>query len=333
MKIGIYDGCGFNIRFDETTKFLGGSETWLLEISKAFVALGHEVFLFCNCDFHKYNNITFIPKNKMPEVSKIVSYDMFIWSRGIQHSQYVNAKKKFVILHDWGLTNYNENASLKTMTNIFVLSEWAKEKFQELYGHEYDTQLKITFNGVHNELYQPSSEKENSMIWSSCFERGLDFFIKYVLPKIKKEIPDFKLKICSYAKYANKYDNVIFLGQLSKTQLAKEQCKAKIWCYPNLGYSTNEATLKETFCITAVENALAGNCILTTALGGLGTTCSGLDFLSHEFYNKDDKIYDLEKYGSYLASQCIAALKNEKFTSFNGKKFTWENAAKGFLEC
>ena len=219
--------------------------------------------------------------------------------------------------------------SLKRIDKIFVLSNYHKEYFCKKYGEEYRNKIKISMNGIHNELYKKNNNKENSMIWSSCYERGLEFFINYVLPKIKKEIPDFKLKVCSY-NIPKHFSNVITLGQLNKEQLAKEQCSAKIWCYPNLGYSSFGIDFRETFCITAVENAAAGNCILTTNLGGLGTTCNGINFLKNDFYN-NEKILDLENYGNYLADMCIKALKNEFFTTFNFEKYTWENAAKSLL--
>ena len=168
------------------------------------------------------------------------------------------------------------------------------------------------------------------MVWSTCFERGLDFFVDFVFHKIKREVPDFELKLCSYNDYNKRYNGIAYLGKLSKEELASEQCKAKIWCYPNLGYTTTENPLKETFCITAVENAAAGNCILTTDLGGLGTTCRGVDFLSNEFYS-DERIDRLEEYGTYLSKKCIDALNGKFFTCFDVSKFTWENAAKDLL--
>ena len=332
MLIGIYDGCGFNVKVDENTPFLGGSETWLIEMATALSNMGHRVFLFCNTEFHENNRIAFIPKSKLAEVSSRVKYNVFVWSRGIEHYDCVRADRKGVFLHDTTLTDYGDNGHLRDLSSIFVLSDWSKRYFQEIYGHECDDKIRITFNGVHQELYNMSVPKTKSMVWSSCFERGLTFFTKYVLPLVKDAVPEFELKVCSYNKYGNKYDGVKFLGQLNKPQLAKEQCQAKIWCYPNLGYTDYESTFKETFCITAVENALAGNCILTTNLGGLGTTAMGIDFLSNEFYH-DEKITALEDYGKYLADKCISALNGEIYTSFDASRYSWTNAAQDILAC
>lgn len=332
MVIGIYDACGFNVKFDEHSTFLGGSETWLLEISKAISDMGHMVFLFCNAKFHTYKNIVFVPKSKLRDVSSKVNYDIFVYSRGIEHFDWIKAKRVGVFLHDMTLTDYGENHALDKMSSIFVLSEWSKQFFQETYGHAYDDKIKISFNGVHQELYTERPQKTKSMVWSSCFERGLKFFITFVVPKIKSAVPDFELKICSYNNYAAKYDGVTFLGRLSKEQLANEQLKASIWCYPNLGVCEWGSPFKETFCISAVENALAGNCILTTALGGLGTTAHGIEFLTSEFY-RNDRIDNYEDYGKYLAQKCVDALTGKFFTTFDATKYTWKNAATSILKC
>lgn len=332
MVIGIYDACGFNVKFDEHSTFLGGSETWLLEISKALSDMGHMVFLFCNAKFHTYKNIVFVPKSKLHDVSSKVNYDIFIYSRGIEHFDWIKATRTGVFLHDMTLTDYGENAALQQLSSIFVLSDWSKQHFQNKYGHAYDSKIKISFNGVHQDLYTNRPQKTKSMVWSSCFERGLKFFITYVLPKIKSAVPEFELKICSYNNYNTNYDGITFLGRLSKQQLANEQLKASIWCYPNLGFSEYGEIFKETFCISAVENALAGNCILTTNLGGLGTTASGIEFLDNRFY-RNERIIDFDQYGSYLAEKCIDALSGKFFTTFDATKYTWHNAALSILQC
>lgn len=337
MIIGIYDGACVNVQFDETTPFLGGSETWLVEISSAFSDLGHEVYLFVNTPTeHDYKNVHYIKKEHFEDVCSKVEFDNFIYSRGVIGKDKVKTKSISLMLHDMGIHfNRGEHFELSDFKHIYVLSDWHKMLIHTLYNIPVSDFIKKTINGVNLDLYKDvdKSKKENTMIWSSCFERGLEFFLQYVYPKIKALVPDFTLKICSYNTYRVNAPGVVNLGRLTKSQLAEEQKKAKIWCYPNIGISSHQhLPFKETFCITAVENAAAGNCILTTKLGGMGTTCKGVQFLSSDFYNDQELIDHPETYGNYLADECVKALKSEFFTTFDHTKFTWENAAKSLLE-
>lgn len=334
MIIGIFDGAGNNVCFHEGSYFLGGSETWLNEIASAFSDLGHEVYLFCNTlAEHIFKTVHYIHKSNFFKYLDKLTFDEFIYSRGVVGQKFVKTKNMSLMLHDMGPHMYrNEPCDFSKFKHIYVLSDWHKMLIHTMYNIPFSDFIKVTHNGIDLSLYDDVdvNKKTNSMVWSSCFERGLDFFAKQVFPKIKEQVPDFTLKICSYNRYnvGSLSDGIINLGSLTKQQLAEEQKKAKIWCYPNIGISDLDGRLfKETFCITAVENAAAKNCILTTKLGGLGTTCKGVNFLSDEFYNECEVIADLNKYSEYLANMCIKALLNDYFTTFDYSKYTWKDAA------
>jgi len=341
MIIGLFDGGKYNVKFDEHAECMGGSETWLCEIAKSFVHLGFEVHLYVNTPkYHTwYKNIKLFPKNKIIETAKFIKYDYFIWSRGIKYFDLIDSKIKSVILHDEFLTDFGENNKISELNNIFVLSEYSKQLFIKQYGN-YENKIKITFNGVHNEFYKNKFNKTNSMVWSSCWHRGLIFFATKVLPIIIKKYPDFTLKICSYC-HNNKFDKFLTdkhikdLGKLGKQELAKEQLAAKIWCYPNLGYTDfgdgKHNSFYETFCITAVENGLANNIMLITDKGGFATTCKDIKFLSNEYYDKNNKIINEDEYAKYIAKMCIEALDGKYDNKFNAEKYTWINAAKTLI--
>jgi hypothetical protein len=340
--IGLYDGGRYNVKFDEKADCMGGSETWLCEIAKSFVSLGYTVYMFVNASDHIwYKDVHIINKDKMKDVCKKTKFEHFIWSRGIKNFDYVDSEKTGVILHDLTLTDFGENKNLVYLDNIFVLSEFSKGLFLRTYDKRLKNRVKITFNGVHKEHYENKNiQKEKSMVWSSCWHRGLIFFATKVLPRILKEVPDFKLKVCSYCRN-HKFDKyiknpaIIDMGRLGKIELANEQLKASIWCYPNLGYTDFgdgiHTEFMETFCITAVENGLADNTIIVSDKGGFATTCAGIDFVSDKFY-RNDRIQNEDLYAQYLAGICIGALQGTYKNKFDAKKYTWLNAAKSLIE-
>lgn len=327
MIIGIFDWA--NRFIDETNTVNGGSETWLIEITKELGLLGHKVHLFCNCKFHNNGNVTFIPKSKFKEITSIVEYDKFIYSRGFNNINAVNAKEIDLMLHDEVCFDVSVEA-LNKVKYIFLLSKHSMEKFSALYGKNYENKYKLTFNGIDQSLYK-ECKKENMMVWSSRPERGYSFFANKVFPLIKAAIPDFIVNVCSYdtANIPVK-SGIVFKGLLNKKQLADLQERAKIWCYPNLGYMSNGIEFNETFCITAVENAFANNNIVCGCNGGLTTTLPEEILVGKEFF-KNKRCINENEYAKYLADLCIKVLKNEIELKCDVSKYTWKNAALSLL--
>lgn len=267
--IGIYDWFNFDLN---STDILGGSETWIVEIAKQFSNHGWHVIVYCNCNYYVLDNIEFCPKWMFDIHKTFYHYDKFITSRGILDDYNELSTDEFdLMLHDNMLGSYFTQDMCDKLDKVFVLSEYHKNIILHDYAYlnGLANKIRYTINGIHLHLYDAvdDSAKTNSMVWSSCYERGLQFFISKVLPKIVEQVPDFHLYVCSYNSYdwqpANS-DNVTVLGRLTKSELAVKQMQAKIWCYPNLGYYDDSRgwSFGETFCISAIENAAAHNSII-----------------------------------------------------------------------
>lgn len=332
MIIGIYDWA--NRFIDENSSDNGGSETWLIEISKAFSKMGIETHVFCNCIFHKNENITFIPKNKFEQVVKCCYYDKFIYSRGFYKIDLINSAEIDLFLHDECCFDGSKH-EFERIKYIFLLSQHSIDKFNEQYGSSYSSKYKLSFNGINQSLYNSSIEKKNMMVWSSCVERGYNFFIKSVYPLIKQSVPDFEVKVCQYnQKHIPTPNGIKYIGKLNKKQLAELQCQCKLWCYPNIGYHdfgpTSGMPFNETFCITAVENACAGANIVCGYNGGLTTTLPEEILIGKEYF-KNKKLVNNVEYAKLLADTCIKVLRNEMEIKCDVSKYTWENAARSLL--
>jgi glycosyltransferase involved in cell wall biosynthesis len=164
------------------------------------------------------------------------------------------------------------------------LSEWHKENLLNVFKQSGLTEHMMypVTNGYSKKFYEniELDKKENCMIWSSTIIRGFDLFYKWVFLPVLMRYPDFKLYICGYTSIPEEqqiHENckllpgVEVLGKLSKEELAEYQKKSKIWVYPG--------TFPETFCITAVENAAAGNVIISPLSYGLGSTLQYIPYL------------------------------------------------------
>jgi glycosyltransferase involved in cell wall biosynthesis len=192
-------------------------------------------------------------------------------------------------------------------------------------------------NGYSDQYYKniDFSKKTNSMVWSSSLARGFADFYEYVVQPILKEVPDFKLYVCSGTIAPTDYNllnrakylpGVKVLNTLSKEELANLQRTAKIWIYPGV--------FPETFCITAVENANAGNIIISPLSYGLSTTLDNINYLKEwnlPILNKENASLFVEKaltalknndYGISLAIECLNSCK----------EYNWDRAAKEIVD-
>lgn len=340
--IGIYD-CGPRLPFNINSVTMGGSETWIREIALQFSELNWHIIIFANVPHIQFiDNIELVPANLLQYRCSYQHFDKFIFSRGLENTQYIDCNDISLMFHDTELARIGSKSDIqfaKKLKHIYVLSDYGKKCVENLSVKLPLDRFKITNNGIDYTLYNKTVEKTNSMVWSSCKERGFDFYVQYVVPHIIKEIPDFTTYICSYNDYANLENsdlNIKFLGKLNKQELADIQLQAKIWCYPNLGHVINIANkdvpFGETFCITAVENVAAKNIIIAGDMGGLQTTLSGYPLVGKEFYTNDRiEIEKYNEYGKYLADLCIKALKDEFKPELPDKMYTWKSAALSLL--
>lgn len=274
---------------------LGGSETWLVQISKAF-AKYHKVDVYCTLnidgilkDVHVPNRVWYNNANELDALSKN-KYDFVILNRffeknGINYIEYLNryrvANRIYIQMHDLSFIYNNELLPceadisqyhlLDSNVSIVCLNEWHKYNLIKQYNALKDDIICIP-DGVDLELFEEdidTSNRDNRILWSSCEERGLDILVNDILPRVKAKVPDFGIDVASYNEPSASLMNngsVQYLGKLSKKQLYTEQKKHKVWFYPG--------TFAETFCITMLENILNGCRIVSPMTYGMKSTLS-----------------------------------------------------------
>lgn len=290
-SIGIFVG-GYYHPWDENNvkHGMGGSETWAIELAKEFSYAGYDVTVFAmpETDHDICENCHLVHYNKYFENLRDLEFDFFIFSRVTGPiSPYLKCKNVYLMAHDVVfITDQNTpyNIGQGKVKAYCYLSEWHKQNLLEIYncaGLTGNVLYPVT-NGYSKNFYEniELDKKENCMIWSSAIVRGFDLFYKWVFLPVLMRYPDFKLYICGYAAIPEEqqiHENckllpgVEVLGKLSKEELAEYQKKSKIWVYPG--------TFPETFCITAVENAAAGNVIIAPLSYGLGSTLQNIPYL------------------------------------------------------
>lgn len=297
MKIAIVDiGWKEIIGPNPMSGALGGSETWLMQISKEFVNNGNVVDLYCNTKNNfVFCGVNFICEKEFIDTKEI--YDFVILNRFfVKHDiNYIDlvkykkiAKHVFIQIHDLsfilggGLLPINTDISKYNLCSDFVtivtLNEWHKSNLFAQYPTLRNSDVICIPNGVDLSLFKEHNfERDNRVLWSSCVERGLDILMNDVYPLVKKEIQDFGVDVAGYndlSSIETEGKDIKVLGRLTKEQLYEEMSKHKVWFYPG--------TFAETFCITMLEQFLSGAQIVSPFTYGMRPTIGYADSIKME---------------------------------------------------
>lgn len=339
--------------WDETTPDkagVGGTESQIIELAKNLSLIGYDVTVAGNpekphtsIEGVKYVTIQYAFENLTGE-----HFDVGIFYQIEDSFKFLCGKRIFVpsieyLFYASGIVDTIDKKKIgESNYKIIYLSEWHKNALKRYCSLDDNDFYYIPYGIERDETTLSFEDKENSMVWSSDCSRNFEWFMDSIYPKIKKNVPDFKVYLAGYANNKNifeKYkDDIVFLGSLPYKELYKYQQKSKIWVYPNIGIVfPNFIYFHETFCITAVENALAKNAIICLGDGkdGITTTLDGYDLLPGNMFQEysETNTFDDESVSNLLAASAIRCLLNKKvwfenvYSGYSNvfHKYDWKN--------
>ena len=332
---------------DTVANGMGGSETWAYEVGTRLANKGYDVTIYADPEYDHdpcpgFHLVTY--QRYFYDVLRR-EYDYFIYSRYASVDTilpHLKCHNVYVMVHDICVVTPDHNTKqigLGRIKKYCYLSDWHKEYLLSLYSDIglTDSLLHKVSNGYSEQFYKDVdlNNKENSMIWSSSLARGFEDFYEYVFFPVFQKVPDFKLYVCTgtiapkdyyLLKKAELLPGVEVLGKLSKEDLASYQKRSKVWVYPG--------QFPETFCITAVENANAGNVIISPLSYGLSTTLNDVQYLkdlnlgilnkenAQEYVDLTIKALTNDEERLKLANECI-----------NGcKTYSWDRTAQEIID-
>lgn len=314
---------------------IGGSETAVIHLSKQWAKMGYDVTVFGDPQEEKdYDGVhwrAFWRFNPADEFNILL-----IWRNPWILDTQFKAKFLGLDLHD--VPNENEffEERIKQIDKIFVKSKFHRNFLLSL----PDEKFVIIPNGIDPDLFIWNKIKRNpyKLVYSSSYDRGLEYMLLYGWPIIKRAIPKAELHIFYgwnlFDKvYANNperqlwkkkmvelmsQDGVFEHGRIGQKQLIKEKSTAVIHYYAT--------TFEEIDAICVRESILAG-CLPVT------TNYAALKEKSYCHRVEGDP-FDPETQEK-VAKEIIWLLKNPselKELVEKGKKLaekeTWENIAK-----
>lgn len=329
-NIVFYDNC---IVWYEDFIALGGSETFLNEISKRFSDFGYNVYIISKSITHDVANynVHFVNINDAVHFFENIEIDIFIIFRSSKGLDDIYSKLKIKRTFASYTTiqgDFINDYYLSKIDGAFFVSECCKCLFSNKSPILWDKKGFIIPNGVDDKLYSDKLPKRNMCVYSSQLRRGLKYTYN-IYKIIKKSVPDFELVVCrpqydnndAYFEYIK--DGVIFLGNLSKERLANIQKESKIWIY--------KANFLETFCITAMENIYADNVPIVTYNPGMNDYLDGFDL----FYNSGYKLLNVSD--EKIASDAIKVLTDDEYRlklldklKPIKERYSWDDVARQF---
>lgn len=261
------------------TNGIGGSEEAVIHVARRLAVMGWNVTVFGRPLIpHKYSDVDY---RHYTDFNPRDSWDIFIsWRMPSVLDAQINAKKKYIWLHDCTPESAFSPTILNNTDKIFVLSK----AHRDLYPRIPEEKFFYTGNGVDvSDFLSDVKKNEFYCINTSAPDRGLETLLT-LWPKIIEQVPQaelhwfygwevfdelhkdnpekqaYKKRIFELLDQPNVYNH----GRVDHMEIAKKYQEAALWVYPTEFY--------ETFCITAIKSQLAGAVPVTTTVGALNET-------------------------------------------------------------
>jgi glycosyltransferase involved in cell wall biosynthesis len=334
---------------------IGGREGAMLHLSKEWADQGHEVTNFVNVEttsrFEGIDNYDFsgtgyhqyTPLNLAKSYLQNFKNDVVIaWEMpSIFDDEDIrkNSGLKLCEMQVCHLSDKEMISAGKNLDYMCALSQWHKNFLLYSGLDMSEEKVKIFPNGIDQKRYKNDEiltkmgkkvPKNAKFVYSSSPDRGL-WYLLQIWPYLREEYPEATLSVCyGLEKWLNQVKwmhgriaemalgieellqqpGIKNLGKIGQDQLSKLQIEADAWLYPFDPMSPTESG-----CITAIENAAAGNAIVTT----------DADCMEDEF-GGFSKIIPLPFNAEEFAEKTITYLNDTPYVEYN------RTAAKAFSE-
>lgn len=286
--IGFIDQCG--VEYDEHSleTGCGGSEAWVIYLSREFAKdPQYHVIVFNNLvDWHfdEYG-VEWVPTRLFERRAQYQHFDNIIISRAyedlilkIEASQC--CKNVYLQAHDWMIGFIYPNNTWLQWEKTHELHSPVLKRIVCLSEHHIgmlgescnvpSSVISIIPNGIDPTSFENidiDHPIDKTILWSSRPERGCDILCNHILPLLRKTDPEWSIDIASYDPIPDEYRNregIQVLGKLGRAELYKEMSKHACWFYPSI--------YPETFNISSIEAVMCGNLPVLPMEHGMATT-------------------------------------------------------------
>jgi len=279
LKIDLYCNDGSPIGLipaDIYGRGVGGAELAMMSWADEMAKRGHSIRIYNDPKAPgEYDGVEYIAKGHYRPQDK---RDVFVLFRS--PNPVLNPTKADVKIH-WSTDQYTVGDFGRDIfpfvDHIVCISPYHVDYHKGRYGAD-ESKIGYFDLGVRLGDYDQQVDKiPGRCIFCSVPDRGLDVLYD-TWPAIKRDVPEASIVITAdYTLWGAEgprnhnhrlkwleRDDVIFLGNIPREQLAREQLAAVVQSYP--------CTYEELFCISSAECQVAGVVSVTSGMGALKTT-------------------------------------------------------------
>lgn len=271
---------------------VGGSELMEQQLAEGLAKLGHKVRLFNNPGNNAegiYNGVEYHKTEKFHDLE----CDALVVSRFtnmLDDVYNIKAKIKLLHCHDVVAVNYTHKLGLNA-DRIIALSQWHKNNLVQTHNLKNEHVI-VSRNGIDINRFKNKNiiKDQFKCINSSSPDRSWSVLLQdNVWSEIKRQVPSATLvlaygfenwkiiaqanndqkqletiKLLEYKIDDLKSQGVIFKGKLTQEELSNEILSSSVNLYPTF--------FTETSCISAMENLISGNIIISSSIAALNET-------------------------------------------------------------
>jgi glycosyltransferase involved in cell wall biosynthesis len=334
---------------DILKKGMGGSETFIVEISKYIRKNNYgefeEVIVFCNCGEdgeEEYEGVLYRDLRKYQDYLDANYCDLVVVSRYPEYLgalyNHKNVEKVMLILHDL-IPSGEVMLRHEKLSKIMLLSQYHKNVFDGMFGTLRDLTTVFGYGVSGPGIDSAGGKVKNRFIYSSMANRGLYYLLlmwrdirkvlvdatlyihceiynhKWLDSLCKEEMEDIRRMVKDLEK-----EGVVYKGWVGKKELYTSWAEAEVWFYPT--------TFLETFCLTALEAGISKTLVVTMNVGSLPEVVGDRGVVLN--YN----VMTEEGRGKILGELFVAVKKKKDYIERNYRHcmgLSWEDRAREFI--
>ena len=328
MKICFLENTKFEYSYkDKDSHLLRGAENSLINLSYELSKLGHDVFIFNNCNLDTHNDKSNWYNINLPNPLKNELFDVAIANGDTRLLYKIKSQKKIVFSYSLqSIEKFIRKGQLipylRHRPTYFLIGDYhskKRSKFISLFGTKI---LKLSVDKIFHEVKIDKSLNQNLInnnlaIFTSRHDRNLDLLLNMWNKLIYPDFKQGKLLVTP-SDNINEHNNIYFRKMGKRSDLIADLLKAKIFLIP--GHKA------ELFCLAAQEAREL--CIPTVTLG-IGSLYERVEHGITGFIANNEIEF---------ASYSIELFKNDNLWNklrnnlikIRGKS-TWSNCANDFI--